>query len=231
MALPKVIHPTKKILIPSLGIEAEFEPFTTQDEKAIILLDQTSTLYDKSKLQLEILQKCCKTEGIDFTKFSVVEITYLFLRLRGISVGGSLDFTVTCPKCNKDIPASIAIDQIKIDFEILKKPLTFTINTDDGPYIVTASHVRVEDLRYIDSESPSMEDLAVILRTMMKPDGNDIIELTYEEKVELFNQLDTTIAEKLVEFINKTPTFQQHLSVECPECGEQFEGDIKDFFM
>lgn len=231
MALPKVIRPTKKILIPSLNIEAEFEPFTTQDEKSIILLEKDASMYDKCKLQLDILQKCCKTEGINFNELSVVEITYLFLRLRGISVGGNLDFTITCPQCNKDLPASIAIDGIKTDFEVLKKPYTFTINTSDGPYVVTASHIRVDDLKYINSTEPGIEDLAVILRTMMKPDGNDRIDLTHEEQVELFNQLDTTIAEKLANYINNAPVFEQHMTIDCPECGHKFEGDIKDFFM
>ena len=61
MALPKVIHPTKKIHIPSLNIDAEFEPFTTADEKSIVLLDHDASLYDKARIQIDILEKCCKT--------------------------------------------------------------------------------------------------------------------------------------------------------------------------
>lgn len=230
MALPKVIHPRNKIRVPSTGDVLEFEPFTTQDEKAIILLDKSSSLYDKSKLQQEILQKCCQTEGFDFSKLSCVEITYLFLHLRKISVSGVLELSATCTECGEDININIGIDDIVFDKEKLK-PLQFNLNTDDGPYIVTCSHIRVEDLKHIDGENIKFDDMAVVLRSMMKPDGNDIIEFTPEEKLELFLQLDATTAQKIVEYVNDSPKLEKKLSLECPECGHKFEGDLKDFFI
>lgn len=230
MALPKLIHPRNKIKVPSTGDILEFEPFTTQDEKAIILLDKSSSLYDKSRLQLEIIQKCCKTEGFDFSTLSCVEITYLFLHLRKISVSGILELSATCTECGEDIHISLGIDDIQFDSEKLK-PLKININTVDGPYIVTVSQITVEDLKYIDGENIKFEDMAVVLRSMMKPDGNDIIEFTQDEKIELFNQLDATTAQKIVDYVNDSPKLEKRLEIECPECGHKFEGDLKDFFI
>lgn len=230
MALPKVIHPTKKIQIPSLGRELEFEPFTTQDEKAIILLDKDASLYEKCKLQKEIIEKCCRSVGVDFSTLSTIELAYVFLQLRKISVGGALELSTTCPKCNEEIPTSIDIGLVQFEVDKLK-PLTFTLNTSDGPYIVECTHIRPDDLQYINSEKINFEDMAVMLRSMSKPDGNDIIEFTHEEKLELFNQLDSTSAEKIVKYANNAPKLVYHMKIICPECNHEFEGDLQDFFI
>ena len=229
MALPKVLHPTKKIKVSSLDIELEFEPFTTADEKALILLENNASLYEKSKMQLDILQKCCKEGGEVLSSLSAIEITYLFLQLRKISVGGTLDLVVKCPKCNQDIPISIDINLIQFDSTKLK-PLKFTIDTDDGPYLVVCSHFTIDDLQYI-SDNPSFDDLSNVIRSMVKPDGNNEIILSKEEKLELFNQLNTTDTNKIVEYINNAPALEKTLEITCTECEHQFKGELKDFFI
>ncbi len=230
MVLPKVIKPTKKILIPSKGIEAEFEPFTTADEKAIISLDENSTMYDKVKIQVDILQKCCKTEGIDFNKLSIIEVSYLFLQLRSISVGGELELVATCPQCGKDIPIKVSIDLIQFDPTNLKE-FTFPISTSEGPYLVVCSQLQPDDLKYVNNDVNDFNNLAVVLRSLMRQDGNDVIELTHEEKLELFSQLDTKDAQKIVEYIQKAPTLEKSLDLVCGECEHQFKGELRDFFI
>lgn len=230
MALPKVLHPTKKIHIPSLNLDLEFEPFTTVDEKAIILMDQNSSLYDKTKMQLDILQRCCKDDAEVLSTLSVIEISYLFLQLRKISVGGTLDLVVKCPQCGSDIQISVDINLIKFDPTNLE-PLKFTIDTVEGPYIVICSQLIVDDLKYINENSTNIDDLAVVIRSLTKPDGNNTIDLTHEEKIELFNQLNTSDANKIVEYINSAPTMEKSLDIQCVECEHQFKGDLKDFFI
>lgn len=230
MTLPKVIHATKKIKIPSLNRELEFEPFTTADEKAIVLLDKNSSLYEKSLMQLKVLQKCCKSEEDVFSQLSAIEITYLFLQLRRISVGGTLDLSIECPECHQEIPISVDINLIEFNPKLLE-PLKFTINTVDGPYIVICSHFTVDDLQYVNTESGNFDDLSLVIRSMMRPDGNDIIELTRDEKVELFNQLDTTDAAKIMEYIKNAPTLEKVLDIKCTECDYSFKGELKDFFI
>lgn len=230
MTLPKLTYTTKKILIPSLNRDFDFEPFTTADEKRIVLLEKDSTIYDKMNAQVEILEKCCKSEGVDFRSLSIVEISYLFLQLRKISVGGTLELTSTCPNCKEEFPISVDIDLIKLDVSKLK-PLQFTVNTVEGPYIVVCEPIITEDLRYIDPNNLKLDDAAVVLRKMMKPDGNDIIELSYDEKVELFNQLDSNNAKQVIDYISSLPKLSYHIEVICPECEHKFGGDLEDFFI
>lgn len=230
MALPKVVRYTKNLFIPSLKREVAFEPFTTADEKAIILLDENSTIYDKIKLQCDIISKCCQESNIDFMNMPVIEISYIFLQLRKISVGGTLDLKLTCPDCKTEIPISINIDLIKFETEKLED-LKFNISTSDGPYIVRCSHIQPGDLKYVDPTKSSFNDAAVILRTMYKADGNNVIDLTYEEKIELFDQLDASIAEKMVNYAQNGPMLKYDLHINCPECGKEIETKLQDFFI
>lgn len=229
MALPKVIHPTKKIKVPSLDREFEFEPFTTADEKAIILLEKNASIYEKCKMQLNIINKCCK-EDYDFSNLSTIELTYLFLQLRKISVSGILELSTKCPKCGNTISIQVDIGLIEFNPKNLE-PLKFNIDTADGPYIVVCTQFTCDDLQYIDPENPSFNDVSIVIRSMMRPDGNDVIELTREEKIELFDQLSNADAEKIVEYIKNAPVLEKRLNIQCDECEHEFKGELKDFFI
>jgi hypothetical protein len=230
MALPKVIHPTKKIHIPSLNIDAEFEPFTTADEKSIVLLDHDASLYDKARIQIDILEKCCKTQGINFHKLAAVEVSYLFLQLRKISVSGGLELSIQCSKCGESFPVTIDINSIKFDPTNLKEDKVL-IDTSDGNYYIVFSQLRPDDLKDASPDGNSYDDAALVLRQMMRPDGNDVIDLTVDEKRELFSQLDLGTVTKIADYVNNCPNLSHHVEVVCPECGEKIEGELNDFFI
>ena len=62
-----------------------------------------------------MISKCILTKGIKVEKLSTFDIEYLFLNIRGKSVGEKIEVMVTCPDDNKtQIPMSINIDDIKI---------------------------------------------------------------------------------------------------------------------
>lgn len=234
MALPKLVKVTKPLYIPSLNKDVMFEPFTTEDEKSIITLEPDASAYLKSLVQLNILKKCCQDDTVNFDTMSVVEIAYLFLKLRGISYSGKIDVETTCKKCGEKTTLSININDITLDRELLK-PLKFNVNTTDGIYFIIATHYTVDDLQYIgndfDGEHISMESIALVLRQMMKSDGNDIIDLTQEEKNELFNQLSLDDTHKLIDYIGNNGKMTYHMAFKCPHCGEEYEWDIQDFFI
>lgn len=230
MGLPiKVITPTQKITIPSLKRAADFEPFNTRIEQAIINISEEASIYDKSLIQLKALESCCKDTTVDFHSLPVAEIGWLFIQLRKISVGRTLDLQTHCKKCENDITFKIDIDSIEFESENLK-PFEFQIQTSEGPYIVHCEHLRVDDLKDMDVDNTDLSVLAKYIRWMSKPDGNNVLELTDPEKLELFGQLEASMAHKIGEYSKTQPKMKFHVSIECPECGEINEGELTDFF-
>ena len=230
MALPKLVKVTKPIHIPSLNKDVLFEPYTTEDEKSIVTLEPNASAYLKSLTQLNILKKCCQDETVDLDSLSVVEISYLFLKLRGISFSEIIELETHCKKCDTPTKISVNINDIKIDESSLK-PLKLKVDTSDGIYYIIATQYTVDDLQYIDMDNVSFDSVALVLRQMMKSDGNDIIELSHDEKIELFSQLDLNDSKKLVDYISSSSKLNYHVEFECGNCGEKIEGDLQDFFI
>lgn len=229
MSLPKFIKPLKKIHIPSLDRDVEFEPYTTADEKAIISMESAST-YEKCKIQLDILAKCCMDKTVDFESLCVMEISWLFIQLRKISVSGTIDLTTKCQKCEQDVNISINIDDVTFNSEALK-PLEFQLQTSEGPYILHCEHFRCSDLQYIDADNIKYDDLARYIRYMYQADGNNILELTPDEQVEVFLQLDASSAKKIADYSTTMPKMKYKIALDCPECGQHIEGELEDFFI
>ena len=232
MAIPKLVKVTKPIHIPSLDKDVLFEPFTIEDEKAIVTLEENSSSYHKSLVQLNILKKCCQDPTVNFDAMSIVEIAYLFLKLRGISYSDIIELEVECKKCKESVKLTMNIKDVEIDASLLK-PLRLTVNTTDGNYFIIATHYTVADLEYIDVDStnPDINSLSLVLRQMMRVDGNDIIDLTNEEKRELFSQFGIEESKKVLDYISSNSKLKYHLDFKCPHCGEEYEWDIQDFFI
>ena len=63
----------------------------------------------------DVLTKCILSKGIKVEKLSTFDIEYLFLNIRGKSVGEHIEVMVTCPDDEKtQVPMSINIDDIKV---------------------------------------------------------------------------------------------------------------------
>ena len=62
-----------------------------------------------------VLSKCILSRGIKVEKLSTFDIEYLFLNIRGKSVGEDIEVMITCPDDKKtQVPTSINIDSIKV---------------------------------------------------------------------------------------------------------------------
>ena len=63
----------------------------------------------------DVLAKCILTKGIKVDKLATFDIEFLFLNIRGKSVGEHIEVMVTCPDDGKtQVPMSINIDDIKV---------------------------------------------------------------------------------------------------------------------
>ena len=63
----------------------------------------------------DVISKCILSKGIKVEKLSTFDIEYLFLNIRGKSVGEQIEVMVTCPDDNKtQVPMSINVDSIKV---------------------------------------------------------------------------------------------------------------------
>ena len=62
-----------------------------------------------------ILKDCISTRGVKVEDLSTFDIEYIFLNIRGKSVGESVDLVVTCPDDEETtVPVKVYIDEIEV---------------------------------------------------------------------------------------------------------------------
>ena len=114
MALPKLNVPKYKVKLPSDGKTiVNFRPFLVKEEKLLLVATETGDQEQLLDTIKGILKEC--TDIVDVEKLATFDIEYLFLNIRGKSVGEQIEVMVTCPDDNKtQVPMSINVDTIKV---------------------------------------------------------------------------------------------------------------------
>ena len=129
MPLPTISTPTYELTLPSSNRKVKFRPFLVKEEKILILAMESQDTKQIVRSVKDVISKCILTRGIKVEKLSTFDIEYLFLNIRGKSVGEDIEVMVTCPDDGKtQVPMSINIDSIKIQRD---KNHTKDIKLDD----------------------------------------------------------------------------------------------------
>ena len=115
MPLPKISTPTYELTVPSTGKNIKFRPFLVKEEKILIIAMESQSDKQIAQAVNDVLSNCILTKGVNVNDFSTFDIEYLFLNIRGKSVGESVDVMITCPDDNTTkVPVQVNLDDIKI---------------------------------------------------------------------------------------------------------------------
>ena len=115
MPLPKISTPTYELTIPSSGRKIKYRPFLVKEEKILIIAMESQDDKQIAQAVKDVLGSCILTKGISVDKLSTFDIEYLFLNIRGKSVGETVEVLVTCPDDNKTkVPVVVNLDEIQV---------------------------------------------------------------------------------------------------------------------
>tara|TARA_B100000945_G_scaffold285414_1_gene255682 strand:+ start:919 stop:1635 length:717 start_codon:yes stop_codon:yes gene_type:complete len=115
MPLPKISTPTYELVIPSTKKKIKFRPFLVKEEKILILAMESNDPKQIAIAVKDVLKACILTRGIKVESLATFDIEYLFLNVRGKSVGEEVEVTITCPDDNEtQVPSTINLDDIKV---------------------------------------------------------------------------------------------------------------------
>ena len=117
MPLPKISTPTYELEIPSLKKTVKYRPFLVKEEKILIIAMESEDPKQIAEAVKEVIGNCILTRGIKIDQLATFDIEYLFLNIRGKSVGETVDILLTCPDDNStQVPMSINLDDIQVEF-------------------------------------------------------------------------------------------------------------------
>ena len=115
MPLPKITTPTYELVLPSSGKKIKYRPFLVKEEKVLILALESQDVKHITNAIKTTIKDCIVTRGVKVEELPTFDIEYIFLNIRGKSVGEAIDLVVTCPDDNQTtVPAKIYIDEIEV---------------------------------------------------------------------------------------------------------------------
>ena len=115
MPLPTIATPTYELTLPSSNRKIKYRPFLVKEEKILILAMESQDSKQIARAVKDVISKCILSKGIKVEKLATFDIEYLFLNIRGKSVGEQIEVMVTCPDDNEtQVPMSINVDSIKV---------------------------------------------------------------------------------------------------------------------
>ena len=115
MPLPKIATPTYELELPSSGKKIKYRPFLVKEEKILILSLESEDPKQITIAIKNILKDCISTRGVKVDDLPTFDIEYIFLNIRGKSVGESIDLVITCPDDGETtVPVKVYIDEINV---------------------------------------------------------------------------------------------------------------------
>ena len=115
MPLPKISTPTHELVLPSTGKKIKYRPFLVREEKILILALESQDTKQITNAIKSTLKSCILTRGIKVEELPTFDIEYIFLNIRGKSVGESVDVVITCPDDGETkVESQIFIDEIQV---------------------------------------------------------------------------------------------------------------------
>lgn len=115
MPLPKIATPTYELELPSTGKTVKYRPFLVKEEKVLILALESQDVKQITLAIKSVLKDCIITKGIKVEDLPSFDIEYIFLNVRGKSVGESIDLVVTCSDDGEtEVPVKVYVDEVKV---------------------------------------------------------------------------------------------------------------------
>jgi len=161
MPLPKIHTAEYELELPSNGKKIKYRPFLVKEEKILILSLETEDQKQITNAVKQVLKNCVITKGIKIDQLPSFDIEYLFLNIRGKSVGESIELLVTCGDDGKtEVPVAVAIDEILVE-----------TSDDHSP------DVQLDDNYSVRMKYPSMNQF---IETNFNQDSDDAVDQSFE---------------------------------------------------
>lgn len=116
MPLPKIATPTYELELPSTGKTVKYRPFLVKEEKVLLIAMESEDVKQITNALKQVLKSCILTRGIKVEELPTFDIEYLFLNIRGKSVGEEIEVNLIAPDDGEtSVSVTINVEDIGIE--------------------------------------------------------------------------------------------------------------------
>ena len=115
MPLPTIATPSYELELPSTGKTIRYRPFLVKEEKLLVIALESEDTKQITNAIKAVIRACILTKGVKVESLPTFDIEFLFLNIRGKSVGEEIDVNLICPDDNEtEVNVSINLDDIQV---------------------------------------------------------------------------------------------------------------------
>jgi hypothetical protein len=218
MALPKLNAPTHTLVLPSSGEEVKFRPFLVKEQKLLLMAQQNEDSKEIADAMVQVIDNCT---GLDATKLPTFDVEYVFLKIRGKSVGDIVELNLICPDDGvTQVPTKVDLNDV--DIQISEDHTNEIKITDDVKLIMT--YPVLSEAIYNTISSDNVDGVFKMLQTCIGEihSGDDVfyrIDMKTEEIKDFVESLNTEQFNSLLAFFETMPKLRHVVEVTNPKTG------------
>jgi hypothetical protein len=228
MALPKQSTPKYNCVLPSDGREVEYRPFLVAEQKNLLIAQEQGD--DGAMFSaVQDLVEACTYGKLKSTQLAVIDMEYLFLKIRAKSVGETANLQVSChdKKCDGHGEVVINLDDVEVVGDEPENKIM--INDEIG---IELRYPRIGDIQTADSTEGQMTQTIEMLKKCMVSvyDQENVYptaDSSTQELDEFVNTLTMPQMELISEYFASIPQLKKEVKSECVSCGKEINTTVQ----
>lgn len=229
MKLPKLDMPTFKTTLPWSGQDITFRQYTCKEERILTTAAAGDDAEEAERAVIQTIENCC---NVDVSTLHPVDVEWLFIKLRSLSVSPVIKVTFfpekcTTSECPEEIDTLVNLDDAQcLGLDTLEQQ-GFTRRKGSWILMLTDEiGVQFRDLK--ESKDPEYHPILDNIQSIF--DGETIYDckqLEREHLIEWFDAMPVSQSEKIKSFFESQPYIEVELKAKCPHCKHEHTSTMR----
>ena len=217
MALPKLNTLTYELELPSSGEKLKYRPFLVKEQKALMIAQESEDDKLIENTFAQIINDCV-FDDVDPYTMPMFDIEYLFLRIRGKSVGEKVKLNLLCPDDEKT-RVDVEVNLEEVDVQMSEEHTNIIKLTEDINIIM--KYPCLKDMAGFDDTGEVSSIFDMIKRCIFEVhDGETIynkVDISEKELDDFIDSMSTENFEHVTKFFETMPKLYHEVEVKNPK--------------
>ena len=227
MALPKLNTVTYDLTLPSTGQKLEYRPFLVKEQKALMIAQESKDDKQIEKTFAQIINDCVIAD-IDPYELPMFDIEYVFLRIRGKSVGEKVKLSLLCPDDEKTrVDVEVNLEEVDVQ---MQKDHTNTIELSNDISMIM-KYPCLKDMTGFDAEGEITNIFEMIKRCIHEVRQGETVynrvDISDKELDDFIESMTADNFEHITNFFNTMPKLIHVVEVKNPKTKKKSEIPIE----
>ena len=227
MALPKLDTVTYDLTLPSSGQKLEYRPFLVKEQKALMIAQESGDDKQIERTFAQIINDCV-LDDLDPYALPMFDVEYIFLRIRGKSVGEKVKLNLLCPD-DEETRVNVEVNLEEVDVQMQKDHTNIVELSKDITMVM--KYPCLKDMTGFDDEGEITNLFEMIKRCVHEVRQGDTIynrvDISDKELDEFIDSMSSGNFEDITNFFSTMPKLIHDVEVKNPKTKKMSEIPIE----